>query len=112
MKKAYIITREITTYEYNKHTACKNIVLVENTIINSTVYGTRDEARAHLCELFKKDVPQFVDKDGNLTGINDVWMIAGGPKKTETGETLQDTIYKIEELALSDGIINQYFAIA
>lgn len=106
--KVYIITREMTTYEYIPH---KNVVAVENTIINNTVYGTRDEARAYLREVFLKEMPQFIDKDGNLMGCNDVWMKSGGPKKTETHTTSQDSIYKIVELAVSHAILNQSGAI-
>lgn len=102
--KVYIITREVTTYEYIPH---KNVVEVENTIINNTVYGTRDEARAYLREVFQKEMPQFIDECGNLMGGNDFWAKSGGPKKTETRTTSQDTIYKIVELAVSHAILNQ-----
>lgn len=106
--KVYIITREVTTYEYIPN---KNVVAVENTIINNTVYGTRDEARAYLREVFQKEMPQFIDEGGNLMGCDDVWMKSGGLKKTETRTTSQDTIYKIVELAVSHAILNQSDAI-
>lgn len=107
--KVYIITREETTYEYLL--GIKNVVAVEKTIINNTVYGTRDEARAYLCEEFQKEMPQFIDEGGNLMGCDDEWMKSGGLKKTETRTTSQDTIYKIVELAVSHAILNQSDAI-
>lgn len=107
--KVYIITREVTTYEYLL--GIKNVVAVEKTIINNTVYGTRDEARAYLCEEFQKEMPQFIDEGGKLMGCDDEWMKSGGLKKTETRTTSQDTVYKIVELAVSHAILNQSDAI-